>query len=300
MNLKIPKGQQVVLVIVANNKKYAGMYRIIKWLGFLFTGIVLVSGISCKSAKTIQTAINKKDTATVYSIRDPEVDSALIIEQISNKLKEREIHFNTFTAKIKVDYNDQTGKSQSATAFVRLQKDSLMWVSLTGTLGVEGFRAIIRPDSVWVMDKLEKTISRRSTSFLQEITNLPLDFEALQDIIVGNPVYFSEADITSYQTDANTITALSIGDYFKHLLTIDTVSNQLLNSKIDDIDASRNRTCFIGFDAYAMAQGRNMSTKREIVVTEKTRLNVNLEFKQFAFDETLSFPFNIPKNYKEK
>jgi hypothetical protein len=276
------------------------MRKLLQALGGVIIMTWLLSGVSCKSAKTIQTAINKKDTATLYTLSHPDIDSAAIIEKISNKLKEREIQFNTFSSRIKVDYTDQSGKSQSATALIRLQKDSIMWVSLTGTLGVEGFRAIIRPDSVWVMDKLEKTISRRSTAFLQEITNLPLDFEALQDIVVGNPVYFSENKIVSYRTEANTISALSIGDYFKHLLTIDTLSNQLLRSKIDDIDATRNRTCFIGFDAYANAQGRSLSTKREISVTEKTNLNVKLDFKQYAFDETLTFPFNIPKNYREK
>jgi transposase-like protein len=276
------------------------MRNLFQALGSVTIIIWLLSGVSCKSAKTIQTAINKKDTATLYTLSNPDVDSAAIIEQITNKLKEREIQFTSFSSRVKVDYTDQSGKSQSATALIRLQKDSIMWVSLTGTLGVEGFRAIIRPDSVWVMDKLEKTISRRSTAFLQEITNLPLDFEALQDIVVGNPVYFSENNIVSYRTEANTISALSIGEYFKHLLTIDTVSNQLLRSKIDDIDATRNRTCFIGFDAYASAQGRSISTKREISVTEKTNLNVKLDFKQYAFDESLTFPFNIPKNYREK
>lgn len=275
---------------------------------FLHTGIVAILGFtlvfsvasSCKSAKTIQTAINKKDTAVLYTITDPGIDSAKIIQQIAQKLESRKINFKTFNAKIKLDYTDQNGKSQSATALVRLVNNEQMWVSITGTLGIEGFRAMIWPDSVWVMDKLEKTISKRKTSSLQEITNLPIDFTTLQDIVVGNPVYFSENKIVSFKAIGSKISVLSMGDYFKHLITIDTTNNQLLNSKLDDIDATRNRTCFMSFDEYAEVQGKNISTKREIVVSEKTTLNIKLEYKQFAFDEPLSFPFNIPKNYREK
>lgn len=261
--------------------------------------LLVILAASCKSTKTIQKAINKKDTTSTKAIIHLEVDSAFMISEISNKIKEGKIDFNAFSAKIKVDFTDPSNKTREATAFIRLQKDSLMWVSLTGTLGVEGFRALIRPDSVWVMDKLEKTISRRSTASLQEITNLPLDFEALQDLIIGNPVYFSDS-IVSYKYDANMVTALSIGEFFKHLLSIDTVKNTITHSKIDDVIESSNRTCHIWLNDYLPVQGRNFSTKREITITEKSKLNIKLDFKQYAFDEVLSFPFSIPKSYKEK
>jgi hypothetical protein len=146
---------------------------------------------------------------------------------------------------------------------------------------------------------LEKTISRRSTSSLQELTGLPLDFDALQDIMLGNPVYFS-GNIVSFEADANNITALSIGNFFKHLLTMDTALNVVTKSKIDDIEPNRNRTCFISFGGYTTQQGRNFSTQREITVSEKSTLNIKLDYKQFDFDETLSFPFSVPKSYKEK
>ena len=33
-------------------------------------------------------------------------------------------------------------------------------------------------------------------------------------------------------------------------------------------------------------------------LSEKTKLDVLLDFKQVEFDKALSFPFSIPKNYK--
>jgi hypothetical protein len=274
------------------------MNRIFWSMGF---ATILMIGLlaSCKSTKTIQTAINKRDTVAVTEIKNPIEDSTFVINRIIEKIYNRRINFNTFSAKIKLDYTDPEGKTKDATVFIRLNRDSVMWVSLTGALGVEGFRVLIKPDSVFVLDKLEKNITRRSTGYLQEITNLPLDFAALQDIIVGNPVYFSN-NIVSYKADASSVTALSVGDYFKHLLNLDTLNNTIGYSKIDDINVSRNRTCFITYSNYTPAQGTTFSTNREITVTEKTSLNVKLEYKQFAFDEKLTFPFAIPKNYKEK
>jgi len=37
-----------------------------------------------------------------------------------------------------------------------MQKDSIIWVSLTGLLGIEGYRMIVNKDSVKLMNKLKK------------------------------------------------------------------------------------------------------------------------------------------------
>lgn len=38
--------------------------------------------------------------------------------------------------------------------------------------------------------------------------------------------------------------------------------------------------------------------KRSITVAEKKTLEIKLNYKQYEFNETLSFPFSVPKNYK--
>jgi len=272
--------------------------------GMLAATLLLAACRNTKPIQKIQTAIAKKDTSElVIVVRDSNiqysVDSSALLRQLYQKIQSNIIDFSTFSAKLKLDYTDQSGKSQGANAQIRLQKDSLMWVSLTGALGVEGFRAIITLDSVILMDKLEKTISRRSIASLQELTNLPVDFTALQDIIIGNPVYFTD-NIITYKNDGTQVTATSVGPYFKHLIDMDTLTGKINYSKLDDVEASRNRTCFIAFSDYITQQSKQFSTKREITVAEKSKLSVKIEYKQIAFGEVLSFPFNIPKSYKQK
>jgi hypothetical protein len=65
------------------------------------------------------------------------------------------------------------------------------------------------------------------------------------------------------------------------------------------VDVLRNRTCYLNYADYDNKKGVNFSTTRNISVTEKTKLEVKLNFKQYEFNETLSFPFSIPKNYKK-
>ena len=90
---------------------------------------------------------------------------------------------------------------------------------------------------------------------------------------------------------------LSLGDLFKNLLTLNADDKTLLHSKLDDADITRNRTADLTYGGYENKKGVLFSTQRRIVITEKNRLDIKLDFKQYDFNQEVSFPFNVPKNY---
>jgi hypothetical protein len=266
---------------------------------------ILLSGIiflfaSCRSTKNIQTAIAKKDTtATVILPDHSHEDSIAFIKDIYNNIQNNHINFTTFSAnKIDVDYEDGDGKKYNVTAHVRMYKDSIIWISITAILGIEGLRAYITNDSVKLLDKQNKIYTARSMAYLQEVSALPLDLSSLQDLLLGNPVFF-DSNIISYNRSGNTISLLNNGNFFKNLFTIGDQDKLVQSSKLDDLDELRNRTCYLTYDDYENKKGVNFSTRRSISVAEKKKLDIKLNFKQYDFNETLSFPFSVPKNYKQ-
>lgn len=253
---------------------------------------------SCRSTRKIQTAIAKKDSIPVAVTVPDQLheDSAAIVKDIMGKLNANKIDFNTFSAKINVDYTAANGKKYDVNAILRMQKDSAIWISVTAIFGIEGLRAYITEDSVKILDKQDKIYTARSVAYLQEVTQLPLDLHSLQDILIGNPV-FVDSNIISYSRSVNTISLLSVGEWFRNLLTLDAES-RVENSKLDDVDPSRSRTCNLSYSDYENKKGVPFSAKRRITVAEKSNLDIKLDFKQYEFNETLSFPFSVPKNYK--
>jgi hypothetical protein len=255
---------------------------------------------SCRSTRKIQTVITpKKDTVAV--ITQPVInlhdDSVAFMNENYRSLLANQIEFTTFSAKIDVDYEDAEGKKYNVNAHLRMHRDSIIWISITGPLGIEGLRALITEDSVKLLDKQNKTYIARSVSYLQDVTELPLDLSSLQDLLVGNPV-FLDTNFISYSRTADIISILSIGEFFKNLISIDANSKILLSSKLDDLGEQKNRTCYLTYSDYQNKKGVNFAEKRGINVAEKKRLDIKLNFKQYEFNETLSFQFNIPKNYK--
>jgi hypothetical protein len=265
---------------------------------FLLATYTMFSCRPAKKVQKIQTAISKVDTTSVIVVKDNKgVDSSKLIREVYNKVIKNKIDFNTFTAKVRVEYQGKEGGDE-ATAYIRLKKDSALWLSLRGALGIEGFRVMITKDSVRVMNLLKKNVQFRAISYLQEITDLPFDFSTLQDLVVGNPV-FIDSNIISYKVNSNNeLLVLMGGTIFKHLVSLDNSSYRILHSKLDDIDVVRNRTCDITFSDYDEAAGVPFSTKRKISVAEQSKLDINLDYKQYTFNQPVTFPFSIPKNYK--
>ncbi|MEO5682224.1 MAG: DUF4292 domain-containing protein [Chitinophagaceae bacterium] len=265
--------------------------------------LLVVVAASCKSAKKIQTAITKTktDTTQMIMVDNSHADSVAVIHDLMNKLNKNRISgFKTFSAKLKVNFRDKQGEQPELTVFVRMQKDSLIWVSVNATIfSYEALRVLITPDSVKVLNKKDKIVQLRSVSYLKELVDLPFDFYTLQDFLLGNPIYL-DSNVVSYKKNEQSITLMNVGSLFKHLLAITNGDYLLQHSKLDDTDPLRNRTADLTYAGYENTNGVKFATERRISVSEKGKLDVDMNFKQYGFNETLSYPFSIPKNFKHK
>ena len=271
-----------------------------KWISIALLAIVIYSISSCRSTKKLQTAINRKDTQLVVTPQLNTTDSLKGASDVLNILKKNRINFNTFSAKIKVQYEDYKGKQPDFNAFVRLYKDSILWISINATfLSIEAFRILITKDSIVILNKLDKKVESHNFKYVEDIAHIPLNFSTLQDIIIGNPVYVSDS-IVAFRKTENRILLGTVGQFFKNLLTISADNDLVERSKLDDIDISQNRTADLTYGSYEKSNGFYFATYREITVAEKTKVDISLQYKQYDFNKELSFPFNIPKNYKSK
>jgi len=274
---------------------------------FSFILAVATLAFSCKTVQktqVIQQAITKKDTAqTIIIAEAPKVDSAAIVKDIMHKVVQSKINFNTFNAKIKVTY-ESAEKSDTYTVYLSMKKDSVILIQITGNfLGARilGLEAKIKKDSIVVVQVAgDKYVMNRSISYLQDVIEIPLDFSALQDLIIGNPI-FLDGNVVSYKaTSSNQLMVMMVGDIFKHLVTLDNTDFKVMHSKLDDVDIQRNRTGDIIFGSYLPMGPYQFATYRSISIAEKSKLNIYLDFKEFTLNEPLKYNFEVPKKYKRK
>jgi hypothetical protein len=272
-----------------------------------FIAAVLCSGMliglmtGCRSTKKIQKAISTpaihKDTtgdaarAAALPPRDVHADSMEVIRQT--------LDFQTFSGHMHAHYEGSDGKDYEFNAFVHIKKDSMIWVSINAALGIEAFRVLITHDSVKILDKLKKIARLRSVSYLQEQIHLPIDFNTLQDLLIGNPIFLDTAHVVYYRREKNGISLFSVGDAFSNLLTLNP-DLTAQHSKLDDTDPLRARTGDMTYGDYDYSGPAPFSTYRKISVAEKSKVDIEISYKQHKFNEALSYSFPIPKNYKRR
>jgi hypothetical protein len=295
---------------MADRLKKEMMYKVVASMMVIAALIGLALG--CRSTKNIRKAmaVQHKDTMAIsepvtHNLKsapkeDPREDSIRVIRDAMTKLQANHIDFSTFSAKIKVNYEGADGNGNDFTAYIRIKKDSMIWVKITAVLGIDAFQMLITPDSVKILDKLKKIARLRSVNYLQQEIHLPVDFHKLQDLLIGNPIYLDTGNVLFYKKEQLGISVMSMDSLFKNYTTLDPDDHTLRHTKLDDTDPMRARTCDLTYGEYQQRDGVRFSTYRKISVAEKSKLDIELSFKQYNFNSPLSFSFSIPKNYKRK
>jgi len=279
--------------------------------GVVFIGAMAFAVAGCRSTKKISKAIAttniRKDTtgdaaraaAAAATPRDAHADSMEVIRQAVQGLTNNHIDFQSFSGHMHVHYEGSDGKDNEFNCVVRIKKDSMIWVSINAVLGFEAFRLLITHDSVKILDRLHKIARLRSVTYLQDQVHLPVDFQTLQDLLIGNPVFVDTAHILFYKQDNKGISLFSAGSPFRNYLTLN-LDYTPQHSKLDDVDPLRARTGDITFGNYDHSGTTSFSTYRKISVAEKSKLDIEIEVKQFKFNEPLNTPFQVPKNFKRR
>jgi stage V sporulation protein SpoVS len=267
----------------------------VKYLVLIFSSIIFFT--SCKTSKIITKAIAPKDSTQIVIAKNIE-DSIKIADEARSLLAQSHIDFNTFSATAKVEIETAKGRQPDLSVKIKMQKDSAIWISISATIfNAEVFRAIITKDSVKLLNKREKEVQLRSIDYLTELTNIPFDLNTLQNLLLGNAVFFDSSKAVVKKFTGYMLIA-SLTQDFKNLTTFSTVKNSIEHIKIDDLDLMQNRTADFSFDNFEVVDGRKFAMERQIIASEKSKLVVQMQFKQVEFNKELSISFSIPKGYK--
>jgi hypothetical protein len=285
---------------------------------YKYLGIICLIGVfsggmtACRSTKTIRKVIAAPavhpDTtgdaarAAALPARDLHADSVEMIRKAVAGIRQNHIDFQSFSGHMHVHFQSEDGKDYEVNTVVHTVKDQRIWLSVFGSMGpvtIEVFRVLITPDSVKILDKMKHIARLRSVSYLQEQVHLPVDFRAVQDILMGNPVYLDTTKILYYRKETKGLSLYTIGKVFSNFLTLNPDYTPH-HSKLDDTDPMQARTCDLTYGDYDNSGPVPFSTYRKVSVQEKGKVDIEIVIKQFKFNEALSDNFSIPKNYKRR
>ncbi len=95
------------------------------------------------------------------------------------------VTFRYLTAKSKISFKSEKQEIDNASVTIRIQQDSLIWVSVS-KLGIEAVRVLITRDSIRILDKINRAYAIADFATLSRQFSFSLSYSLLQALIVGN------------------------------------------------------------------------------------------------------------------
>lgn len=249
---------------------------------------LVVLGVGCKPKKVI-VATPPPSQEKVEAQPDKKQDNL-------NLLKSKDLPFNTLAlkGKTKLDIN---GDENNVTMNIRIQKDKKIWAIVTAAGGiVEVARAIITPDSLLLLNKLEKTYTKKPFSFMQNFTNKQVSFGLLQAILSGNtiPEFMT---MNSALVQENGVWALNGNN---DDLAYRVLFNTLLKPAENTInDAKAAQAIKVVYGKYTPINNALFPSSVKInTLSGNKKINLEIEFTKIESNVPVEFPFTVPKSFQ--
>lgn len=189
------------------------------------------------------------------------------------------------------------GQSLGATANIIWVRDSAMWLNIK-KLGFEVARALVTPDSVFVINRLEKTYSVKALESLQRQYSLPAGFELVQSLLLASPWFFPDMELETDVKDGYHRLAGSNGRFAADYRIEESAF--WLRQEIF-LQPREARTVSAKFDNYkktALAGWFPYLRTVEAFSPETGNLRLSIELNDVEFNVPKRFRFEIPKHYE--
>ena len=264
---------------------------------FLFLIIsLIILGSSCKSKKhVLKTSIKEYGFSYLYA-----------------RMLENQVKFNQLSAKFTMVYADDKSKT-NLRGQLRIQNDSLIWMSITPALGIEAARLLLSDDSIKFINRLNKTYFSGRYELIDSVLNTTIDYSLLQSMFVGNDL--TQYDINKFRSSVdNGLYRMTIRErkkikrYIKRgeidtrvlvqQIWLEPETYRIARIDVKEQGENENKKLQVYYNDYIDVAGQLFPSKIRVEITSNKSIIIDVSFNKVIINDPLSFPFKIPGKYE--
>lgn len=254
---------------------------------------ILLLVFGCKAKKQLVQANVNQPVVTDSAVATPIKTDNSKGEKLA-AIQSRQINFNTFLGKARIRL-EIDGKGYDVTLNIRIQKSKQIWVSISAIAGIEVARALITPDSIKIINKLQSVYLKKPFSYVYQYTGRQINYGTVEAIVVGNAVpEFLNANAEISMSGNNTVIS-GILNELAYQTTFDA------NLKVANLKLSNQRSAQkLDVNNSDFIEAENRVLPSVIAIRSASGQNsfmADLHYIKTEFDHSADTPFNIPRNY---
>jgi hypothetical protein len=230
-------------------------------------------------------------------------------DYLFENLKKNELKYGYLSAKFSAVFS-QDKHNTSFSGQIRIQKDSLIWISISPALGIEMVRVLISNDSIKYMNRIDKSFFTSNFDYINTLINSTLDYDMLQSFLTGNDFSFYEnssfkAGIDNHEYKLITTNRRKLKKYVRNNEEISIpLQNIWLNpetfkiSRVMIKELVQNGRKLEGVYEYNLNDGQLMPSSVHFALeTINNKNTIEVNYSKITITDQLDFPFRIPDKY---
>jgi len=235
----------------------------------------------------------KKEAAQVASTVPTEVSSKT--ESIK-AITENAFGFKTLAAKAKIDFK-LNNSSNGANLNLRIRNDEVIWMSITAIAGIEVARVMVTPDSIKIYNRLQGEYLAKPFSFISQYSNRKVDFNTLQNLLVGNTIRGSVSQASDINLNGSqTVVKSSAEDIMYEL-----IFNEYYKLTENRLRDATGQQLIANYSDFQVINGRNLPYSVSLLSNAGNKsVRIGIKYSSVSVNEPVDFPFSVPKRFTVK
>ncbi len=251
---------------------------------------LLVGVTSCKTTKPIV----KQNAGTI----EDKNSSVLFADILS-----RQPDFNTLSSKM--DVTLQTGsKSVNSKASFKMRKNQAIQISLQPLFGVEVARLLVKPDTIIIIDRLNKRYVMESIQNLKKKYPVGFDFYTLQALF-ANQIFVSgssentQSDVSKFRitqdSNAYVLSAKDASSQINYMFKVNA-KDRVIETNLSQDGSARN--ILWQYLNFVTINNLVYPTSMKVIAKSASRImNVDMNFNSVNINNEVEFSGIIPGSY---
>lgn len=244
-------------------------------------GIILMFLISVTACTSIKPKLEEPAKSS---------SSLMMLKTFKNNV----LDFQTLEMKTAMEV-EQNGRSIGFDATFRMRKDQLIW-GVFKKFGFEAVRVKIQPDSVFVLNRLQKEYIAEDLKAFMRSNGLDLEFSDLQQMLLGGSPMVEGTKILN---DSTLVNHKQIGKNQVQLKHFFNPNNELRQTELESNNIQgKARVEYARFESVGTA---SLAFDRVFYLDQNDKASVlSISTRNINLDMNKSTTFEIPKHYTRR
>jgi len=246
--------------------------------------LVVVAATGCKARKMVTAPVT---TAPPVAVDNTKANTIAMI-------KSRQLVFNTFSGKAGAELNIDNDNN-NVTMNIRIDHGKRIWVSITALLSFEVARALITPDSIKIINKLQGVYIKKPFSYVHNYAGKQVNYTTVESLLTGNAV----PELLSVEADVQKVdNSITLSGTMQQLLYKLIFNPEMKVSQLNLSNNEQQQSMQVINSNFVLVEGRTLPSQINIGSNLKgKKISVKLEYSKVELDRALEYPFNIPETY---